>query len=682
MPEKASPDQGSQFLHQRNPQLHNSTEVGAVVDYLRQEGERIPNQPADKLSAHLRFLAERVNDGVLTGEEASVQRQIEAASIALTPENAHNYVKFQAKVAREQGHGEVVDPDTMDERIKMDLLRTIRQDQQAGLTEWIKELNSEETQYPDWFKFWAFDSITKLTDFNEDTGKDGQPKGFEKRSSSSFALFPELDRESLSLVHEAMVEKFGGQPMGFEYDAMRALLAKANFAELYTEAQNHGFSITDELKAVTTGTWQDFPQSDKRADARALADLVKSYRTGWCTAGLETAAHQLQGGEFFVWCSTNPTTGNDEVPRVAVRMENGQIAEVRGVVGGRRQELEPELMDTVMEKINDLPGGDKYFEKAENMKQVTALERRLVQNPDSELSREEVRFLYELNGPVIGFGYGDYDGFGRDPRVDELKALRGERDYAVLKELAVEHLQESFESGYAGYASVVEQLNQVRTQSGGEAIPVRSETEVKQLFDSKLAEWRESGLLNYAAERLISHGELYTPVGRANTVVRPAELKQLANNFATGQGFNEAYIYHQLYDSYTTQAEHEQLAGYQADGPDVVFELIPSKFTTELGTRPAGEQAEILEELQAAYPTYNIHVPSPLAAVAYWNVLRSRLDSLKAGAFELTGIRHFDFEPKQLDDWSGVPWSGVDVVGGPDLGSSDATNGGARLAMG
>lgn len=86
---------GSSFLHDRNPQLHSSEEVESVAEYLRAGGEHIPNEPADKISAHLGFLANRdyANDGILTGDQASIVRQIEAHVIKAedVPEDTLNF---------------------------------------------------------------------------------------------------------------------------------------------------------------------------------------------------------------------------------------------------------------------------------------------------------------------------------------------------------------------------------------------------------------------------------------------------------------------------------------------------------------------------------------------------------------------------------------------------------------
>ena len=80
---------------------------------------------------------------------------------------------------------------------------------------------------------------------------------------------------------------------------------------------------------------------------------MQGHGTGWCTAGESTANMQLQGGDFYVYY-TRDEDGKDTVPRVAVRMQEGTVAEVRGV--NAAQELEPVMADITSERLQDLPG--------------------------------------------------------------------------------------------------------------------------------------------------------------------------------------------------------------------------------------------------------------------------------------------------------------------------------------
>ena len=69
--------------------------------------------------------------------------------------------------------------------------------------------------------------------------------------------------------------------------------------------------------------------------------------------------------------------------------------------------------------------GKKYKKRAGDMKKLTSIYNK--QQTGEELSREDLRFLYELDGPIEGFGY------ERDPRIEELLEKRNRAD--DLKEI-------------------------------------------------------------------------------------------------------------------------------------------------------------------------------------------------------------------------------------------------------
>ncbi|CAK9251833.1 unnamed protein product [Sphagnum jensenii] len=118
--------------------------------------------------------------------------------------------------------------------------------------------------------------------------------------------------------------------------------------------------------------------------------------------------------------------GKDTVPRVAIRMQNSEVAEVRGVLPS--QELEPAMADIASERLKDLPGGEEYIQRAADMKHLTAIDNLLSKDPTAELSAEDVAFLYELNRTIEGFGYDD------DPRVRELRLKAANARTAELLE--------------------------------------------------------------------------------------------------------------------------------------------------------------------------------------------------------------------------------------------------------
>lgn len=91
-------------------------------------------------------------------------------------------------------------------------------------------------------------------------------------------------------------------------------------------------------------------------------------------------------------------------------MENKRIAEIRGVL--EDQNIELELEDIVEKKLDEFPDKERYKKKVSDMKKLTNIYKNYKLN--QELSKEELRFLYEIDSPIVGFGY------YKDPRIEEI----------------------------------------------------------------------------------------------------------------------------------------------------------------------------------------------------------------------------------------------------------------------
>lgn len=414
---------GSSFLHERNPNFHATQEVENVVNYLRAGGEAIPNEPADKITAYLAFLAnkEYVNDGILTGDRDSIDRQIDAKVID-AKDVPEGYFELQRRIAREQGCGDV----RITPQMRRQMIEAVQADQRASLGKWVKYLGGDDGGYPDWFKIYTWTSVTKLGAYDKDK------REFQKRSRGTTAPYPELNREALAYVYDVLNKSRvqGEQMNGGENDAhLQKLLESGNFGKLYAHAVMKVTSDTPELRQDIRGSWTKFNQTNDPLTARQLSDSLQGHGTGWCTAGESTANMQLQRGDFYVYY-TRDKDGKETVPRVAIRMENGEVAEVRGV--NPEQELEPIMFDIVTEKLENLPGGDVYIRRAENMKRLTAIEKLITANPAAYLSKNDLRFLYELDEPIICFGENL-----RDPRIDEILEARDfDQDFRTITGMA------------------------------------------------------------------------------------------------------------------------------------------------------------------------------------------------------------------------------------------------------
>src|SRR5680860_658485 len=160
----------------------------------------------------------------------------------------------------------------------------------------------------------------------------------------------------------------------------------------------------------TRGSWKTYKQGSEPDE---LVQSLDGHPLEWCTANIDTARTQLRGGDFHVYYSINEN-GEAIIPRVAIRMEEGNIGEVRGIAAN--QNMDPYIGDVVKEKMSGFPDGKKYEKKSEDMKRLTEIEEK--NNQAIELSKEDLRFLYEIDSKIAGFGYQE------DPRIEEITSKR------------------------------------------------------------------------------------------------------------------------------------------------------------------------------------------------------------------------------------------------------------------
>ena len=155
---------------------------------------------------------------------------------------------------------------------------------------------------------------------------------------------------------------------------------------------------------------------DKGSSADELVDSLNGKNTGWCTAGHSTATSQLRGGDFYVYY-TKDQDGQMSNPRIAIRMRGSRIAEVRGV--GASQNIDEVMAgtDILDQKLLDFGvEGERYKKRSSDMKRLTEIEEK--HKKAEELTKDELRFLYELDSEIEGFGY------EKDPRVIEITSKR------------------------------------------------------------------------------------------------------------------------------------------------------------------------------------------------------------------------------------------------------------------
>lgn len=212
-------------------------------------------------------------------------------------------------------------------------------------------------------------------------------------------------------------------------------LHTTDFAKLYAFAQVETEGSLD--RRSLEGEWVKY---DQGSDYTELENALRGKGTGWCTAE-GSAKGQLENGDFYVYYTKNED-GVATEPRVAIRMEQGKIGEIRGV--DDQQELEPKLVDIAKEKYHDMPGAEKYEQADHDMRLMTEIynksfkvdketEEKTYLNPD--LSKEELMFLYEIDRTIQSFGYDP------DPRIKEVREKRNaDQDMLVIFECTPEQI--------------------------------------------------------------------------------------------------------------------------------------------------------------------------------------------------------------------------------------------------
>ena len=329
----------------------------------------------------------------------------------IKPENIPDtYFQNQVRLARERGYGNI----KLTEEDKRRMTEEVIDDQKKTLDKWIEYFlyDEESKSYGMWEKYWVFQGLQGLGKYDKETGK------FSKRDKTTVYPFPPVEREyiftTLKLMEDFLKDKKS------EEDIKQAL-STGNFKLLYEYVIKQSLLRGEHQSISTDGKWIKYKQG---SDYNILRDSLQGYYTGWCTAAGENfAKDQLAGGDFYVYYSLDKN-GEAKVPRIAIRMDGkDKIGEIRGIADN--QNMEPEMMSILEEKLKEFPDRDKYLKKEHDMKLLTLIDKKV--NNNIELTLDELKFLYEIDDQIKGFGYEE------DPRIKEIKRKRKKRrDYSLI----------------------------------------------------------------------------------------------------------------------------------------------------------------------------------------------------------------------------------------------------------
>lgn len=417
------PKHGEQFLHQKDSKLHTTEPIENTQARLKSKEEKTSQKPADKIEAHLTRLKDILNPESLEKHQDfdrkerninMLKKNLYKDVIIKQEDIPESYYENQRRLAREQGYGDI----ELTNEMKSQLTEVIITDQETTLDGWVDYLSSPDSKsFPMWAKYWAFNGMLKLSSY------DKERKAFAKRRKDTVAPFADLNREALAYVVDAIVKKANKEDVPEQIDNpdFQKLLQGANFGKLYSYAIE---KVTPTEESELTSTKGEWVKYDQDSDHMPLVESLQGHGTGWCTAGESTAQSQLQGGDFHVYYSygKDDKKGKPTIPRAAIRMEQGKIAEIRGVA--EQQNVDSCISPVVQEKLTEFPDGKEYEKKTEDMKKLTEIERKTEKN--QKLTKPDLIFLYEIDSPIEGFGY------QTDPRIQELRDKRNSKEDALI----------------------------------------------------------------------------------------------------------------------------------------------------------------------------------------------------------------------------------------------------------
>ena len=385
--------------------LHNSERVMHISKEYDKKRERLLNY-----FNRLEKIHKRVSESKNKSDEKLLKGFYYDLYVIKPEDIPESYFQNQVKLARERGYGNI--RLTNEDRKRM--TDQVIEDQKHSLDKWIEYFlyDEESKSYEMWEKYWVFQGLQNLGKYDKKTYK------FSKRDKTTVYPFPPVEREfiftTLHLMEDYIKDKKGDEEI-------KSALGSGNFKMLYEYVIKQSM-LKDKLQSNTTsGKWVKYEQG---SDYNILRDSLQGYYTGWCTAAGENfAKSQLANGDFYVYYSFD-NNGEAKIPRIAIRMDGkNKIGEIRGIAD--RQNMEPEMMPILEEKLKEFPDRDKYLKKEHDMKLLTLIDKKV--NNNIELTLSELKFLYEINSKIEGFGY------ERDPRIDEIKNKRNiKQDYALI----------------------------------------------------------------------------------------------------------------------------------------------------------------------------------------------------------------------------------------------------------
>ena len=440
---------GSKVLSLVNFESKHKDIVESSFDKARNKKEKLPGKNNERRNfAYLSRL-----DRMIEKHGDAIEQKLWAASaenLVMDYEDIpESYWKQQEQILRDNGQGR-----ELNEYEKKILAEDLIDKQRQSITSWANYLGDKNCPYPLWFKVYAFDGISKMSNaLNLDDAD------YNRRDNTTALSFPKLNAEILAKVYRQINDFYGVDKENWlaqhsDDEKLVSLVKSANFPKLYAKelVDTKVILKTPERTEDVHGDWFEY----KLGDEEEIASLAEGTR--WCVVDPNVAHNYLVYGEYGHSKSTgSDKESNSKAKFIIFRLEdpnspgvyasngsasirldpNGIVDEVSGLNDG--QAVEDALVPIVKEKALSLPGGEKYLQKFDDKQTLIKLDNKMKEGED--LTKEDLSFLYELDRPIATL-----DTYNReDPRIPELKEKYG-IEYALEKGVDANKMVASLDS--------------------------------------------------------------------------------------------------------------------------------------------------------------------------------------------------------------------------------------------
>jgi hypothetical protein len=434
---------GPEFLKKKFWKFKDFREI--VENSARRKLDKIPKKPIEQIPIYITRLIEILEKP--RGKELILKKLLQRYVIKkenITPEIVKNI--FLSELAEQMSYSRedlknksikqivlqefenVYDTDYENYKPSTEELENKREviinQQKESLDLWFNYLTSPEARnYPPEFRYWVFSEVLKLGAYDE------KKKSFTERTKNTIAPFAPLNQQALGIILDELLKKYENKPSVIlprlteeEKKDYKRRLQSENFSDLYgwVLAYIKSLILPEERLPIITGEWQEFQNPE---EAEKLVSQISNFPTGWCIEGKTIAKNYLKNSRILIYFSQD-TENKNIIPRLAIviHKSTGQITEIRGIADN--QHLDPYITPVLEAKLKEIPGGESYLERTKDMKRLAEIYFKHLNG--QELDKDDLRFLYQIDRKIEGFGN------EADPRIGEILKNRNQKKDCAL----------------------------------------------------------------------------------------------------------------------------------------------------------------------------------------------------------------------------------------------------------